>query len=480
MASIVSNGALIFKYTHTKDLIGIQSLFSQGLATPSDAGHLDGCTALHFAVEHGSIEVIDFLIKTDADRYALNTHLESPASYAWDIILGNSMNKEIIDFLRATFSDRDFLEEQNFNLAHQIVLGLNGRKLAEALNERPHLTDSPDTRGNTPLIWAATRGDTESLEELLKYGASINFRNNNGWNALHTAVNHSRLDCTAILLSYGYTDYKDGYGMTALHRACQQTDATFVQLHLKHDLNVDEQDVFQRCPLALAAWRNNALGVAYLLDQGANREIRDLFGATPLLRAIQYAAVDAAKVLLESKCDVLAVDHESQTLLHRAALSRDVPTIELLAEKRYTLYTININAKDISGKTAKQRLQTVEPSAELLEAFTAMIATVENVKQTIQAEGALARRSDNDQDVFKDAIEYQSDGSPTSSCHNTDNEKLSAGARCKGRASSTQPLNKRLSVFSDTDHFPAKSVIDGDQLRGKRMDLNSNRAHQKA
>lgn len=30
-----------------------------------------------FAVEHGSIEVIDFLIKTDADRYALNTHLES-------------------------------------------------------------------------------------------------------------------------------------------------------------------------------------------------------------------------------------------------------------------------------------------------------------------------------------------------------------------------------------------------------------------
>jgi hypothetical protein len=93
MASIVSNGALLFKYTHNKDIVGIQSLFSQGLAAPSDAGHLDGCTALHvsitpstfdqtltntlkFAVEHGSIEVIDFLIKTDADRYALNTHLE--------------------------------------------------------------------------------------------------------------------------------------------------------------------------------------------------------------------------------------------------------------------------------------------------------------------------------------------------------------------------------------------------------------------
>ena len=50
MASIVSNGALIFKYTHNKDLADIQSLFSQGLAAPSDAGHLDGCTALHVGI----------------------------------------------------------------------------------------------------------------------------------------------------------------------------------------------------------------------------------------------------------------------------------------------------------------------------------------------------------------------------------------------------------------------------------------------
>lgn len=352
------------------------------------------------------------------------------------------MDKRIIDFLRATFSDRDFLEDQNFNLAHQIVLGLNGRKLADALKERPQLTDAPDTRGNTPLIWAAIRGDSENLQELLKYGADVDFRNNNGWNALYAAVNHSRLNCTSTLLSYEYNDYKDGYGMTALHRACQQNDATFVRLLLDHNLNVDEQDVFQRCPLALAAWRNNALGVAYLLDRGANREIRDIFGATPLLRAIQYAAVDAARTLLESKCDVLAVDHESQTLLHRAALSRDAPTIELLAEKKYTLCSIDINAKDNSGRTAKQRLQTVVPSAELLIAFTTMLVAIESAKQTVNAEGQFAKLSNNDQDVFKDAIEYQPDGSPISSCHTTDDEKTSAGVRRKRRARLTKPLNR--------------------------------------
>lgn len=74
------------------------------------------------------------------------------------------------------------------------MLGLNGRKLAEALKEHPHLTDSPDTRGNTPLIWAATRGDKDDLQELLRYGAST------GWDALYAPVNSSRLDCTAALL----------------------------------------------------------------------------------------------------------------------------------------------------------------------------------------------------------------------------------------------------------------------------------------
>ena len=355
------------------------------------------------------------------------------------------MDKDVIDFLRVAFSERDFLEEQNFNLAHEIVLGLNGRRLADAIEERPNLTDSPDTRGNTPLIWAARRGDTASLQELLKHGASVDFRNNNGWNALYTAVNHSRLDCTTTLLSYGYTDHKDGYGMTALHRACQQSDATFVQLLLEHDLNVDEQDVFQRCPLALAAWRNNALGVQYLLDSGADRETRDIFGATPLLRAIQYAAVDAARVLLENKCDVLAVDHESQTLLHRAALSRDIPTIKLLTEKSQTLRNIETNAKSISGRTAAEQLHTIEPPAELLRAFTTMLTALDRARTSArQTERTLLKNlNTDDQDIFKDAIEFQpEEKSPASSCPSTDNESLFAKSRRREKTRLPKSLDR--------------------------------------
>ena len=36
--------------------------------------------------------------------------------------------------------------------------------------------------------------------------------------------------------------------MAALHCACQQRDVAFVQLLLERDLNMDQQDLFQRCP----------------------------------------------------------------------------------------------------------------------------------------------------------------------------------------------------------------------------------------
>lgn len=64
-----------------------------------------------------------------------------------------------------------FSRKQNFNLAHEIVPGLNGRRLADAIEERPNPTDSPDDRGNTPLILAARGCDTASLQEPLKHGA---------------------------------------------------------------------------------------------------------------------------------------------------------------------------------------------------------------------------------------------------------------------------------------------------------------------
>ena len=162
-----------------------------------------------------------------------------------------------------------------------------------------------------------------------------------------------------------------------------------------------------------------------------------MFGPTPLLRALQYAAVDTARVLLINNCDVLAVEPQIADSTPPRSLSRDVRNIGLLDEKKYALRNVDVNAKDNLGKTAKGRPQKAEQSAELLKTFIAMIAAIETAGQSVQAEEALTRESENNQEVFKYAIEYQSDGSAISSCQTTDNEK-----RCKGRARLIKPFKQ--------------------------------------
>lgn len=44
------------------------------------------------------------------------------------------------------------------------------------------------------------------------------------------------------------------------------------------------------------------------------------------------------------------------------------------------------------------------------------LAAIETARKSVQAEQALVRQSNNDQEVFKDALEYLSDGPPISSC----------------------------------------------------------------
>ena len=127
------------------------------------------------------------------------------------------------------------------------------------------------------------------------------------------------------------------------------------------------------------------------------------------LRSVPFSTSNRANILLTR----LNIYHD---LSHTLDLSRDVPTIGLLTEKSYTPRNVETNAKSISGRTAKEQLQTVDPSAEPFRAFTAMLTALENAERSAQTERTLVRDLHCDQDIFKDAIEFQSEGSLASSC----------------------------------------------------------------
>ena len=75
-------------------------------------------------------------------------------------MFGNSDSTQAVDEICSMFDTCNNVKSQDFSVFHQIVLGLRQSSLREELRVSPHnLINKVDKTGNTPLTWAARRGD---------------------------------------------------------------------------------------------------------------------------------------------------------------------------------------------------------------------------------------------------------------------------------------------------------------------------------
>ena len=172
--------------------------------------------------------------------------------------------------------------------------------------------NAQDGKGETPLykVVAWNPYPDTVVEFLLDQGADPNIAERHfGWSPLHRAAEKGQLVSVAVLLGRGADLHaKSGHGYTALHLASRSVYS----------------------PEGLET-------VRLLLDRGAEIDVRNDFGETPLFGSVDsyvdgYPAATA--LLLERGADIMARDNEGSTPLHRAASSpKSLPAVvELLLE----------------------------------------------------------------------------------------------------------------------------------------------------
>lgn len=120
------------------------------------------------------------------------------------------------------FANSEILDEQEFTISHQTVLGFCHTELEKQFMYSYGDIDLPGANGRTPLLWASWRGDTQKVRVLLELGAGPNRQDLEGFTPLAKGAQAGHLDCVRALVDGVATVTSTTYrGLEPIHLACQ-------------------------------------------------------------------------------------------------------------------------------------------------------------------------------------------------------------------------------------------------------------------
>ena len=154
-------------------------------------------------------------------------------------------------------------------------------------------------------------------------------------NLLNLMPNFGLLTRVAVAASLiGFAGCASGSDVDTLYRAAGGGDTSRVLTLLESGVDVNARTSDNSYALNRAAVYNQAEMVRLLLDRGADPNVQNSEGDTPLICATKYAAGHAAtvKLLVEGGTDLMIKDKDGKTALDYAKAKGQQEAITLLEQ----------------------------------------------------------------------------------------------------------------------------------------------------
>ena len=156
-----------------------------------------------------------------------------------------------------------------------------------------------------PIV-AALSGEHFQTADLLRHnGADLNARGDYGRNPLHGAADSGNLEVVRKLIEYdpAFINAREGAGgETPFHWASEgqnPRDGSVVRLLLEHGADINVQNNGGRTPLHTASWNGALEVVRVLLEHGADVEVKSEYGWTALQEAADEGHDEVVELLRE-------------------------------------------------------------------------------------------------------------------------------------------------------------------------------------
>lgn len=292
----------ILKAVSTGDLPLLQELI-RGIDI--NDGNASSATILHLAAEHGQVSVINFLLCQGA-KLDLRDCLGRTALHKASEIGHTSA---VVALVRA---GADIYATDQSSKTPQHLAAQNGHEntiRTLVLEERSFKNQT------TFLHMAAVDDDSALAEILLRNGASVDTRDGQRKTALFHAISRGNEKTAAMLLQAGAQ--VDSGIIEAVFKLNRKPVLSLLLRNIKTAMSQNEV----KSILFKAVQRNLDGIVAALIDSGADVNVCNDLGYTPLLLAIELSSLEVFKVLVSNKAQLDKRLPNQMSALHLAIQS---------------------------------------------------------------------------------------------------------------------------------------------------------------
>lgn len=215
-------------------------------------------------------------------------------------------------FKDLVLKDEYMVSHQNLDMPPNIcsVSPTESSQLMEELPNRGSDPDLVESKGFTPLHIAAAKGSRECVLLLLKYGANVNKKDDDGNTPLWVAIVGKHWSIANLLYENGARFDPESEG-NFLCLAAQRNDLDAMMELLKYGVDINATNHQGLTALHVAIMQERPEIVKFLLQNGADIDKPDTEGQTPRTLIETNQQLCAA---IKDPCKTFELDHKTQIL----------------------------------------------------------------------------------------------------------------------------------------------------------------------
>ena len=317
-----------------QDFSAIVKLLEQGVSV--DAAQPDGATALHWAVHWDNLETVKRLISAGASINVANDYGITPLFLA-----ATNGSAVMMDALLAAGGDPNASLPVGETVLMSAVRGGNLSVVEQLLASGADPAAVQESKGQSALMWAATRRNVEIARALLNKKANIKQRSTNGFTPLMFAAREGSVEMSSLLLTAGADlDASSSKGITPLLAATVRGHVDLAMFFLDQGAKAD--GAFEEAGYTPLHWAASMTetpltyqGIDAPGEWGALSGIRDPEAKADLIKALLANGADIEARITKPMVTIHFSESRSRiggTPFFTAASSGDAAVMRLLAD----------------------------------------------------------------------------------------------------------------------------------------------------